>query len=99
MPHFFLRLIPPRPTFADDMTPAEQETMQAHAAYLSGLVDKGSGIAFGPVLDPRGAWGMGIVEAADEAEARVLSDKDPVVIAGVARYEIFPMRLSFVRSG
>jgi uncharacterized protein YciI len=42
---------------------------------------------------------MGIVEAADEAEARVLTDKDPVVIAGVARYEIFPMRLSFLRSG
>jgi uncharacterized protein len=97
MPHFFLRLIPPRPTFATDMTPGEREVMAAHAAYLSGLIDKGIGVAFGPVFDPAGAWGMGIVEAADEAAARALTDKDPVVIAGIGRYEIAPMRLSFHR--
>lgn len=97
MPHFFLRLIPPRPTFATDMTAEEREAMTAHAAYLSGLVDKGTGVAFGPVFDPNGAWGLGIVEAADEAEAGALADGDPVVIAGIGRYEITPMRLSFLR--
>ena len=40
---------------------------------------------------------MGIVEAADEAEARAVTDKDPVVAAGIGRYEIFPMRLSITR--
>jgi hypothetical protein len=42
-------------------------------------------------------WGLGIIEAADEAEARALTDKDPVVTAGIGRYEICPMRLSIVR--
>ena len=97
MPHFFLRLVPPRPTFAEGMTPEEAAVMEKHAAYLSGLVDKGPGVAFGPVFDPAGAWGLGIVEAADEAEARAFTDADPVVIAGIARYEIVPMRLSFAR--
>jgi uncharacterized protein YciI len=97
MPHFFLRLIPPRPTFATDMTDAERHVMGRHADYLSGLVDRRIGVAFGPVFDPAGAWGLGIIEAADEGEARALADDDPVVIAGIGRYDIAPMRLSFLR--
>jgi uncharacterized protein YciI len=97
MPHFFLKLIPPRPTFAADMTPAERHAMEAHAAYLGELIEKGIGVAFGPVFDPRGVFGLGIVEAADENEARVLTERDPVVVAGVAHYEISPMRLSLWR--
>ena len=97
MPHFFLKMTPPRPTFADDMSPAEQEAMGAHAAYLTELTEKGIGFAFGPVFDPDGVWGMGIVEAADEAEARFLIHNDPAVVAGVGRYEVFPMRLSIAR--
>jgi uncharacterized protein YciI len=97
MPHFFLKLIPPRPTFADDMSPAEAEVMSAHAAYLTDLAERGIGFAFGPVFDPAGVWGMGIVEATDEAEARGLTDRDPVVVAGIARYAILPMRLSITR--
>jgi uncharacterized protein YciI len=97
MAHFFLRLIPPRPTFAVDMDPTEAEVMKAHAAYLTGLAEKGIGFAFGPVFEADGVWGLGIIEAADEAEARALTDKDPVVTAGIGRYEICPMRLSIVR--
>jgi uncharacterized protein YciI len=97
MPHFFLKLVPPRPTFAEDMTEEEREAMGRHAAYLSGLVDKGIGVAFGPVFDPTGAWGLGIVEAEDEAAARALTEGDPVVVAGIGRYEITPMRLGFLR--
>lgn len=97
MPHFFLRLVPPRPTFAEDMTAEEGEVMGRHADYLKGLVDAGPGVAFGPVFDPAGAWGLGIVEAADEAEARRMTDADPIVVAGIARYDVVPMRLSFAR--
>jgi uncharacterized protein YciI len=99
MPHFFLRLIPPRPTFDRDMTDAERDVMQRHAGYLSELAEQGTGVAFGPVFDPEGVWGMGIVEVADEAEARALTDADPVVTSGVGRYEICPMRLSIQRKG
>ena len=42
---------------------------------------------------PAGVFGMGIVEAADEAAARAITDKDPAVMEGVGRYEVYPMRL------
>jgi uncharacterized protein YciI len=93
MPHFFLKLIPPRPDFPTSMSEAERETMGRHADYLASLLKQGVGTAFGPVFDPAGVFGMGIVEAVDEAAARALTDKDPAVIGGVGRYEIFPMRL------
>jgi len=93
MPHFFLKLIPPRPTFVTDMTEPERAAMGRHAEYLRSLLANGTGVAFGPVFDPGGVFGMGIVEAADEAAARTLTDQDPAVQAGVGRYEIYPMRL------
>ncbi len=93
MPHFFLKLIPPRPNFAFEMTEAEAESMTRHAAYLRTVLESGKGVAFGPVFDPAGVFGMGIVEAEDEAAARAITDKDPVVVEGLGRYEIFPMRL------
>ena len=95
MPHFFLRLVPVRPTFAYDMSEAERAKMSEHAAYLEGLTKTGVGVAFGPVFDPKGPWGMGILETEDEGAARVITDKDPAVIAGLGQYEIAPMRLSF----
>jgi len=93
MPHFFLKLIPPRPSFAIDLSDVEKAAMGRHAEYLATLLKDGSGVAFGPVFDPNGVFGMGIVEAADEAAARAVTDKDPAVLAGVGRYEIYPMRL------
>jgi uncharacterized protein YciI len=93
MPHFFLKLVPPRPAFAADMSEAERGIMQRHAGYLAKLLAEGTGIAFGPVMDPAGVFGMGIIEAADEAVARAITDRDPAVTEGVGRYEIYPMRL------
>lgn len=97
MPHFFLRLVPPRPTFATDMSESERQAMSRHAEYLTRLAKQGIGVAFGPVFDPSGVWGLGILEAADEAEARAITASDPAVLAGVGRYEIAPMRLSITR--
>ncbi len=93
MPHFFLKLIPPRPTFATDLSDAEAARMKRHAGYLATLLESGEGVAFGPVMDPSGVFGMGVVEAEDEAAARAITDNDPVVVEGLGRYEIFPMRL------
>jgi uncharacterized protein YciI len=97
MPHFLMKLLPSRPTFATDMTEAEMATMKEHAAYWTTLVDAGSCVTFGPVYDPSGIWGLGIVEAGDEAAARKLSDADPAVTKNVGRYEIVPMRVAAVR--
>ena len=97
MSFFLLRLIPNRPTFPADMTEAERETMERHAAYCEGLVERGIGLMFGPVFDPAGAWGLGVVEAANLAEAMGLSEKDPAIIAGIGRYQVAEMRVSFMR--
>ena len=66
--------------------------MAAHADYLRDKLDEGAVIMFGPVADPAGPWGLGIVRAKDEAEARTLTDADPTVRSRLGfRYEILPM--------
>ena len=52
MPHYFLKLNPCRPTFAQDMTNEERAIMQQHVGYWSDLMNKGLVVVFGPVLDP-----------------------------------------------
>ncbi len=93
MAHFFCKLIAPRPTFAFDMSEDEKTLMQQHAAYWMGLLNHGTVLVFGPVMDPKGPFGMGVIEAADAAEAERLSAGDPVTQANCGfRYEISPMR-------
>ncbi len=92
MKHFFCRLIPPRPTFAQDMTEAEAQVMKEHAAYWTELARRGTAIVFGPVADPKGVWGAGILEVEDEAAVLSLTANDPVMRASLgAKYEILPM--------
>ena len=92
MKHFLCRLLPPRPTFASDMTPDERAAIEAHQTYLRGLAAKGAAIAFGPVLDPKGSWGVGIFAVeSDEAMAAIARD-DPAILSGRGfSYEILPM--------
>ena len=97
MPHFFMKLVPSRASFATDMTEAEMATMKEHAAYWTTLVDAGSCLTFGPVYDPAGIWGLGIVETEDEAAAQKMGDADPAVMARLGRYEIVQMRVAAVR--
>jgi uncharacterized protein YciI len=93
MPHFFFKLTAPRPTFATDMNDAEKTTMQEHAAYWKARQDKGEVVVFGPVLDPQGPFGMGVVAAVDEAGARAFAAGDPAVKSGLGfRCDIYPMR-------
>lgn len=54
-----------------DMTADEGSVMQAHATYWRGKLAEGHVIAFGPVADPAGGWGVGIVAVPDEAELRL----------------------------
>lgn len=88
--HFFLKLVPCRPTFAQDMTDSERTIMQQHAAYLTGRMNEGKVIVFGPVMDPAGAYGMAIVAAESEEEAREITANDPA--STIHHYEICPMR-------
>jgi uncharacterized protein len=93
MPHFFLKLIAPRPTFATDMTGEEKALMQEHFLYWKSRQEQGEVIVFGPVLDPKGPYGMGVVSAPDEAGARAFADADPALKSNRGfTCEIHPMR-------
>jgi uncharacterized protein YciI len=88
--HFFLKLIPCRPTFALDMTDEERAIMQRHVVYWRGLMDEGRVVVFGPVMDPGGPYGMGVIEAADEDEVENFIERDPA--SKINKYEWHPMR-------
>jgi uncharacterized protein YciI len=90
MPHYFLKLNPCRPTFSIDMTDEERAIMQQHVVYWGGLMDKGHVVVFGPVFDPNGAYGMGVVEVGDEEQLHQLTNNDPA--ASINTYEHWPMR-------
>jgi uncharacterized protein len=88
---FLCKLIPPRPSFVQDMTEFERKVMQEHATYWNGLIDDGIAIVFGLVLDPRGAWGVGIFDVANESDARDVGANDPAVKTGGLTFEVYPM--------
>ncbi|HWO09195.1 MAG TPA: SRPBCC domain-containing protein [Polyangiaceae bacterium] len=90
--YFLCRLLPPRPTFMLDMTPDERAVMLAHGAYWRGKLAEGQVIAFGPVADPAGGWGVGIVAAHDEGQLQAFQAEDPAIRAKIGlRYETLPM--------
>ncbi|HVW13571.1 MAG TPA: YciI family protein [Mucilaginibacter sp.] len=89
MPHYFLKLIPRRPTFSQDMTPEERAIMMQHIAYWTELMNKGKVAVFGPVADPAGVYGMGVVEAENEEELADFMNNDPAV--SINRYEHYLM--------
>ncbi|WP_343634726.1 YciI family protein [Fluviicola sp.] len=90
---YFLKLNPPRPSFIMDMTEAEKDIMQKHVAYWMELLEKGIAIVFGPVMDPAGGYGAGVVSVDDEAQLKQLIADDPA--NGLNQYEYHPMRAVF----
>ena len=90
---FLYRLLPPRPTFAQDMSPDEAGVMQRHGGYWQDLLDRDVAVAFGPVLDPRGSWGLGLLDVDEEERARAIADGDPAVEAGTCTFELLPIQL------
>lgn len=96
MNYYLYKLIPPRPTFAADMTETEQAVMAEHVAYWTRQRDRGFAVGFGPVADPAGSWGVAIVEAESEQQAQQLRTHDPAVRAGMTT-QIYPMPNAVVR--
>ena len=94
MPHFFFKLIPPRPTFAQDMSAEERDLMMQHAAYTKTFFDAGTLLAYGPVFDPAGSFGMGLLEMPSMDEAKQMADNDPTVKAGLSTYTLAPMHIA-----
>ena len=93
MKHYFYRLVPPRPTFAQTMTPVEAQLMQDHGTYWRGLMGRRLAVVFGLVSDPAGAYGIGVAELEDDADPHALANDDPTIKANVGfHFDIHPIR-------
>ena len=75
-----------------DMSDAERGVMQQHIAYWKGFMDQGKVIVFGPVFDPGGAYGMGVLQMDSEGEVNSFMAADPSVLSSLNSFEIFAMR-------
>lgn len=89
---YLIRLLPPRPSFAHDMTADEASVMFEHGAYWTERLRTGEAIVFGPVADPKGSWGLGVVRATGDEQIKTLEAHDPAILSGKGfRYEVLPM--------
>ena len=80
------------------MTPDEAKILQAHVAYWLNLTAEGTSILFGPVMDAREPYGLGIIEVDDEAAAHAVMAEDPTTKSGLPfSFEITPMRIGMIR--
>jgi len=96
--YYFFKLIPPRPSFPYDITEKEKALMDEHAAYFQRQFEAGKLLLYGPVMAPDGAFGVGILEVADEAEAKQFAEADPSVRGGLNRWQLYPMRVTGARA-
>jgi len=90
--YFLCRLLPPRTDFMQTMTADERAIMVKHVGYWTAKVETGNALVFGPVADPKGGYGIGIIKVADVAEMEALRYADPAMQANVGfSYDILPM--------
>jgi hypothetical protein len=87
--YFAIKLLPSRPDFAQTMTDHERDIMQQHIVYWKEFMQKGIMIVFGPVLDPNGVYGLGII--AVDSEDQVSGLLDMTLLLKLTGYEYYPM--------
>lgn len=83
-------LNPPRPDFALTMTDGERAIMSQHVAYWMEKLKQGNVYAFGPVIDPKGIYGLGVVAVDNEQELKDMIANDPA--GKINNYAYFPMK-------
>lgn len=97
MTTFVLRLIAPRPNFAESLTDSERETMGRHAEHWRPYLERGDMVVFGPVLTDEDSYGLAVVESDDEQGLRAFTEQDPVVTTGTAAFEVGRLAAGHVR--
>lgn len=87
--YYALKLIPSRPDFAMTMTDDERATMGAHLAYWTEFMNQGKVVVFGPVMDPSGVYGFGVLVVDSEEEVKSFIAGDPA--GKINKYEYYLM--------
>ncbi len=88
--YFAVYLRPTRSNFSKTMSEKERYIMQEHVIYWKEKMNEGKVVAFGPVIDPRETYGLGIVMVENEKELLDFIENDPA--SQINRYEYYPMR-------
>jgi len=88
--YFFLRLNSVRADFVQTMTDEERGIMSRHAMYWREFQQKGKLVVYGPVMDPGGAFGMGVAAVDSEEELKRFIAGDPAL--ALSTIDHFPMR-------
>ncbi|MBZ5728730.1 MAG: YciI family protein [Acidobacteriia bacterium] len=96
---FLLRIEPVRKDFTlQNMNEDERRIAGEHVAYLQSLMAEEKLTFAGQVLDPKGLWGIIIVNAPDQEAANALLNGDPTIKAKMFRGEAIPFRTVFARA-
>ena len=72
--------------------------MGQHAAYARTFFEAGKLLAYGPVLDPEGSFGMAVLQTESDDELEQFIANDPTITAGLNRYTYAPMMLGGAQS-
>ncbi len=97
MATFVLRLIAPRPNFAQTLTDSERAIMNSHAAHWRPYLERGDMVVFGPVLTDEDSYGLAVVETDDEHALREFAAQDPVATTATAAFEFGRLSAGHVR--
>ena len=82
------------------LSPEQYASQEAHFAYWGELLARGQVVALGPVADPTGDYGIGIVLAPDLDAAEAIRDNDPAMRSPFDfRTEVAPMMRLVTPSG
>lgn len=96
MPHYLYRIIPARADMhSTGPTPREAQALSAHFGYLQRLTELGTVLLAGrsdPLADA--GYGLVLLRAETESQARALMQADPVVAQGVMQGELQPFRIA-----
>jgi uncharacterized protein YciI len=96
--HYYIVIKPIRQDFLINPKEEEDKIMSDHFKYLKSLLKKKKLFLAGPTLIPEDPFGVIILEAETEREAKELIENDPSIKAGIQKVADFrPIRLSLTK--
>jgi uncharacterized protein YciI len=95
---FVYKIQPVRPEMLSaGATPEEEQAISEHFAYLEGLTEAGVVLLAGRTLNTDvSCFGIVLVAAGSESEARQVMLGDPAVAQRVMRAELYPFRIALL---
>ncbi|SPP92972.1 YciI family protein [Bradyrhizobium vignae] len=91
MKAYLCKFIPPRADFLSTLTSEEAKWIKEHGAFLDSLTNERVVVAHGPVMDPKGGYGVSIWQIADDQDIEMITSQDPIVKNGAGHYEHYTM--------